>query len=70
MVRLGLVAVAMALVQAQPVEPAPQPVRLTVGASGDLLIHTPVAARALALGGGARYDFAPLFDPVKQRRST
>jgi Bacterial capsule synthesis protein PGA_cap len=66
MVRLGLLAVAMALVQSQPVEPAPQPVRLTVAASGDLLIHTPVAARALALGGGAGYDFAPLFDPVKR----
>ena len=29
-----------------------RPVRLTVAASGDLLIHTPVAQRALALGGG------------------
>jgi hypothetical protein len=66
MVRLGLLAVAIALVQSQPVEPAPQPVRFTVAASGDLLIHTPVAARALALGGGAAYDFAPLFDPVKR----
>lgn len=38
-----------------------------MAASGDLLIHTPVAARALALGGGTRYDFAPLFDPVRRR---
>ena len=42
------------------------PVRLTVAASGDLLIHTPVAQRALALGGGRRYDFAPLFAPVRR----
>ena len=42
------------------------PVRLTVAASGDLLIHTPVAKRALALGGGRRYDFAPLFAPVRR----
>jgi hypothetical protein len=42
-----------------------RPVRLTVEASGDLLVHTPVAQRALALGGGRRYDFAPLFAPVR-----
>jgi hypothetical protein len=45
---------------------AGRPVRLTVAASGDLLIHTPVAQRALALGGGGRYDFAPLFRPVRR----
>jgi hypothetical protein len=66
MVKLGLLALGLAFAQAQPVEPAPQPVRFTVAASGDFLIHTPVAARALALGGGASYDFAPLFDPVKR----
>jgi hypothetical protein len=43
-----------------------RPVRLTVAASGDLLIHTPVADRALALGGGRSYDFAPLFAPVRR----
>ena len=43
-----------------------EPVRLTVAASGDLLVHTPVAQRALALGGGRRYDFAPLFAPVRR----
>jgi Bacterial capsule synthesis protein PGA_cap len=47
-------------------EPPRQPVRLTVAASGDLLIHTPVAQRALALGGGRRYNFAPLFRPVRR----
>jgi poly-gamma-glutamate capsule biosynthesis protein CapA/YwtB (metallophosphatase superfamily) len=47
--------------------PAPdRPIRLTVAASGDLLIHTPVAQRALALGHGRRYDFAPLFAPVRR----
>ena len=44
-----------------------RPVRLTVAATGDLLIHTPVAQRALVLGGGSRYDFAPLFAPVRRR---
>jgi poly-gamma-glutamate capsule biosynthesis protein CapA/YwtB (metallophosphatase superfamily) len=36
-----------------------QPVHFTVSASGDLLIHTVVWERALALGGGSHYDFAP-----------
>jgi hypothetical protein len=44
-----------------------RPVRLTVAATGDLLIHSPVAQRALALGGGRRYNFAPLFAPVRRR---
>jgi Bacterial capsule synthesis protein PGA_cap len=66
MVKVGLLGVAVALAQASPVEPEPRPVKLTVAASGDLLIHTPVAARALALGGGAAYDFAPLFARVKR----
>ncbi len=65
MVKVGLLALALSFAQAQPVQPAPEPVRFTVAASGDFLIHTPVAARALALGGGSTYDFAPLFDQVK-----
>ncbi len=58
-----------ALVGAAPAPAAApeRPVRLTVAASGDLLIHSPVAQRALALGGGRRYDFAPLFAPVRRR---
>ena len=36
-----------------------QQVHFTVSASGDLLIHSSVWERALALGGGSRYDFAP-----------
>jgi Bacterial capsule synthesis protein PGA_cap len=35
-----------------------QPVHFTVSASGDLLVHTAVWERALALGGGSHYDFA------------
>jgi Bacterial capsule synthesis protein PGA_cap len=51
--------------------PAPtasqDPVRVRVAASGDFLIHTPVAARAFALGGGRGYEFAPLFEPVRRQ---
>ena len=42
----------------------PAPVRFTIEASGDLLIHTAVWERALALGGGD-YDFAPLFKQIR-----
>ena len=42
-----------------------QRVKFTVEASGDLLIHSPVWERALALGGGSKYDFAPLFDQIR-----
>ena len=41
-----------------------QPVRFTIEASGDLLIHSLVWERALALGGD-HYDFAPLFDEIR-----
>ena len=41
-----------------------QPVRFTIEASGDLLIHSLVWERALALGGDD-YDFAPLFDEIR-----
>ncbi len=40
-------------------------VQLVVEASGDLLIHTPVWERALVLGGGRHYNFAPLFARIK-----
>ena len=42
-----------------------EPVRFTVSVSGDLLIHTAVWERALALGGGRRYDFAGELREVK-----
>ena len=46
--------------------PAAEPVRLTIAASGDLLVHSPVFDRALANGGGGRYDFAPMFEGVRR----
>jgi hypothetical protein len=67
-VRAFLVWLAALLGAAPAPAAAPErPVRLTVAASGDLLIHSPVAQRALALGGGRGYDFAPLFAPVRRR---
>jgi hypothetical protein len=56
---------ALGLLWAQQLAPAP-PVHFTVAASGDLLIHTPVAARALAEGRGRRHEFRPLFRPVRR----
>jgi poly-gamma-glutamate capsule biosynthesis protein CapA/YwtB (metallophosphatase superfamily) len=46
-------------------EPEPEPVRLMVSVSGDVLIHSPVWAQALALGGGQTYDFAPMFAELR-----
>jgi poly-gamma-glutamate synthesis protein (capsule biosynthesis protein) len=40
-------------------------VTITVEASGDLLIHSPVWERAQELGGGNNYNFAPLFARIK-----
>ena len=40
-------------------------VRFVVEVSGDLLIHSPIWERALALGGGGHYNFAPLFARIK-----
>ncbi len=42
-----------------------EPVHLTIAATGDLLIHSPVFERALALGGGSSYDFEPMFDEIE-----
>ena len=42
-----------------------QPVNFTVSVSGDLLIHSPVWERALELGGGNHYDFAPELAELK-----
>jgi poly-gamma-glutamate capsule biosynthesis protein CapA/YwtB (metallophosphatase superfamily) len=42
-------------------------VEFTVAVSGDLLVHEPVAARALANGGGRRYDFRPMFGSIRAR---
>ena len=40
-------------------------VQLVVSASGDLLIHTQVFQRALADGGGRRYNFVPMFARIR-----
>ena len=46
-------------------ERAAQPVHFTVSVSGDLLIHSPLWERALQLGGGGHYDFAPELKELK-----
>jgi capsule synthesis protein PGA_cap len=40
-------------------------VQLVVSASGDLLIHTQIFQRALADGGGRRYNFAPMLARIR-----
>ena len=40
-------------------------VQFVVESSGDLLIHSPVWERALVLGGGRHYNFAPLLARIK-----
>ena len=40
-------------------------VQLVVEASGDLLIHSAVFDRALVMGGGRHYNFAPMFAQIK-----
>jgi poly-gamma-glutamate capsule biosynthesis protein CapA/YwtB (metallophosphatase superfamily) len=42
-----------------------EPVKLTLSFSGDLLMHSPVYGRALALGNGQSYDFTPLFQQIR-----
>jgi poly-gamma-glutamate capsule biosynthesis protein CapA/YwtB (metallophosphatase superfamily) len=65
----ALVAVGLLLAQHAPLaqRASQAPVRFTVAASGDLLVHEPVAARALADGGGRRYAFGPMFAAVRRR---
>jgi poly-gamma-glutamate capsule biosynthesis protein CapA/YwtB (metallophosphatase superfamily) len=64
-VKAALVALGLFWAQQVPA-PAAERVEFTVAASGDLLIHGPVAARALANGGGRRYDFRPMFGSVRK----
>ena len=45
--------------------PAADPNAFTLVATGDLLIHKPVANRALADGGGRHYDFRTMLAKVK-----
>ena len=46
-------------------EQAGEPVELTLSFSGDLLIHSPLYARALELGGGESYDFVPMLAELR-----
>lgn len=63
---MGAVAVAAGLVLPSWSSAAPpaKGTRLTVAASGDFLIHGPVWRRALADGGGRRYDFRPMLSRI------
>ncbi|MGH2918084.1 MAG: CapA family protein [Solirubrobacteraceae bacterium] len=65
--RVTVVAVAVGLLVASP-SSAGEPLegtRLTVAASGDFLIHGPVFRRALAYGGGQRYEFRPMLRAIR-----
>lgn len=64
--KAALVALGLLWAQQLPA-PAAARVEFTVAASGDLLIHEPVAAQALANGGGRRYDFRPMFGSIRDR---
>lgn len=44
---------------------AARPIHLTIAASGDLLIHSPVFDRALADGAGRAYDFRRMLRPLR-----
>jgi len=46
-------------------KPAPRTVSLTVAATGDFLIHSPVWQRAAALDGGNGYDFRPMLRLIR-----
>ena len=64
MVRAAIVS--LGLLGGLPSAPAARPTDLTVAASGDLLIHSPVFARALANGGGRRYEFGPMLASIRR----
>lgn len=50
---------------AEKLAPRSRAVELTLAASGDFLIHSPVWQRAAANAGGRGYDFAPMFRLIK-----
>jgi poly-gamma-glutamate synthesis protein (capsule biosynthesis protein) len=60
-----LLAVALLLLAAWPGAARASDTRFTVAASGDLLIHSPIYARAKREGGGKRYEFKPFFRVIK-----
>lgn len=51
--------------RAAPVTQPPPPRSFTLAASGDLLVHSPIAARAKSNNGGTGFDFRPMFAPVQ-----
>jgi poly-gamma-glutamate capsule biosynthesis protein CapA/YwtB (metallophosphatase superfamily) len=57
---------AIAAVSASIALGAQDPVRLTVGVTGDLLPHLPIVARAHANAGGRGYDFRPMLFPIRR----
>ena len=59
------VGIGLVLPAASSAELPPKGTRLTVAATGDFLIHTPVFQRARAYGNGRRYDFAPMFRKIR-----
>jgi poly-gamma-glutamate capsule biosynthesis protein CapA/YwtB (metallophosphatase superfamily) len=64
-VRRALLVLPLLLAAALPSPAAAADTRFTVAASGDLLIHSPIYARAKRLGGGRRYEFRPFFRVMK-----
>lgn len=46
-------------------QPSARTIDFTISASGDLLMHQPLLDRALANGGGRRFDFAPFFGRIQ-----
>jgi hypothetical protein len=57
--------VGLSLASSGSARPPAEGTRLTVSASGDLLIHSPVWQRALAYGGGRRYRFGPMLRAIR-----
>jgi hypothetical protein len=64
-VAAGAVGVVLMVPSGSAGAPPPEGTRLTVAATGDFLIHTPVFRRALAYGHGRRYDFRPMFRKIR-----
>ena len=58
-------AAAVATTTSAPASPKPRAVHLTLAASGDFLIHSPVWQRAAANAHGRGYDFAPMFRLIR-----
>lgn len=46
-------------------EPEAEPASVTIGAAGDILPHVRVNESAAANAGGDGYDYAPMFEPVR-----